>query len=1081
MLKRLLSLAMVCAMLAGLYVPVSAADAYALYAMDGDTRSLGGFGHYVAGAVYNGFREGDALPGKTGETVYEVTTKGARRDALIRLQNMTDRYTAGEKLHFSTEFMIPEGNTYYSNSGPTFNASFFTKADSADTTTTGLGVKNDGNRETKATDRRNVISFNPSTKKIQVFGKSVYTDVKWEENNWYKVDVVVETGAKPKAAIYVDGQPLIVNADYGNGVTFHKNDADATFDGIKTATDYVNVGGRDDSLNYFDTGIYGISGMSFGIVGGSSDDSITTMYMDNMSYKVLPANENPVIDSALKFKGLSDGATVDRNALKAVSVTLPEWIRGAVAKVSVSADGNDAAESTAAPFTFDLSAINRGLHNFTISAYDANGNLLKSATRSLVVAGAEEQTMYYMDFNASPFYHSSELYQGSTPHYNNMGDNTDVRKTTFEDVTDANGVTKRAAKLYSVNNTSELRLGYVPADGKVLKTGIVKVNYDMYIDNDNITSLQLCRKKSYPFALWDAEAKKFKTYNFWTGLKEEIYFDAAIGRWQNWEWTLDFEKGGMASLKIDGKTAFENVAIQSWSNDSHGYLGFVFAFLNSAEAENFIAVDDLKVTRYTGIEPVSYDMYDINVGKAYSEYTWAQIHTELGGSKKAAVPSDAVNSKIYGGVVADELGIALNEDFGESVIAEFSADDAYTADGTHKFAIPISMKQGIVQIEEGRTTVEYDFYLDNLNHNGMNIYLNYTSVAGIAAGTSKLKFSPFANQPATADIKVGQWQKHKMVMEYNDGDKVYVQYFVDGESIYYGYINYLYTNNTGTPTWFYWQIAGADNNGFYAANKMAIDNVKYTYEPIIPYINSVDFGEGNEKGGLVKAGATSANLALVGNAITADSVAGLVSVAEKGAETALEGITVTAAASASAKDVTNINISGLALEAGKTYTITIAPGIGFDSTALITHEPIEYTFTAVENFEEAITPDDGVAGNITVADVRFTVGSAPVYRNNVVKPYTGTLAEGQELRADVMVNNASDSAETFRVIIATYSGNKLVGVSVGEECTVSAKATNRVVTSGNITIGTEENLTAKVMIVDETNKVAPLSRAFDLK
>lgn len=855
MLKKCISLAIVCIMLAGFFVPAYADStvSYTQYVTDFENKSLGGFEQYFPGAYINGYIDGSNLPGKTDDTVYGVTTIGKEKNFVLRLTDLTTRYSLGEKLHFSTEFFVPETNVYYDkNTALALSATFFTSSDASDTTVCSLGVKNDGNKDTRKDDRNRIIRFNPQTSRIELFGNSVYTNTKWEAGKWNKIDVVVVTGALPQAAIYVNGQPVFINVDFGNGVTYHKDNKDATFDGIKTSTEYVKVGYRDDDLKYFDTGIYGIQKLSLSMLGGKTDTDKNSIYYDNTFLKVLSATEQPEIDTALSFRGVGDGASLKMSELSALEVSVPAWFADATTKVAVYVDGAQPVYDESAPFAFDLSALSAGLHNIEISAFDAKDNLLGKVSRQLSVVPDEDvKTVFSENFDSGDIVDTpnSFLKQGSSP--NNGG--TAKRKISFEDVTDSDGTKKRAALLYACGNQTAVKLSFLPLTNgtgdatKVIKTGIVKVTYDMCLKDDKFSQLSFFRRDGYNLVNWDSGQKKFVTNNDWTGVKGDYSFEAEIDKWQQWEWTFDFESDYTVTLKIDGATVLDKVPLQTFK--------------------------------------------------------------------------------------------------------ETSAD------------------------------------------------------------------------------------KH---LFYNFG------------------ISFKSTD----------------------ASSVAVDNFNVTCAVKDPYFTSADFGSGNSRGGYVKTSVTSATMTLAGRAIAPADVENALQVIDVEADSALVGIT---ASSDYANGVNTIIISGLNLEANKMYKIQLAKGMKYHTAGFVTNKPIEYTFIAVDDIPADAIADDGVAGDITVADVRYTLNGTPVYKDNVVKRYTGgTIAAGKELRADVMVNNSSSVAQTFRVALATYEDNVLTGISVSNEYTVPAKAQSMVFTSGKIDIAAAAAPDIKVMILTDENTIVPVSKAFSL-
>ena len=117
---------------------------------------------------------------------------------------------------------------------------------------------------------------------------------------------------------------------------------------------------------------------------------------------------------------------------------------------------------------------------------------------------------------------------------------------------------------------------------------------------------------------------------------------------------------------------------------------------------------------------------------------------------------------------------------------------------------------------------------------------------------------------------------------------------------------------------------------------------------------------------------------------------------------------------------------------------------------------------------------------ITVNDVRFTTHANSVDEAPLAGYAGAGLTEGYKLRADMLVSNGSDSAQTIAMVIATYSGDELVDVAIGGDAVVPAGAKNLTITSAPIVIGDDTNLTAKVFLLNSLGTLTPLSSAYDI-
>ncbi|MBE7031215.1 MAG: hypothetical protein E7409_07305 [Ruminococcaceae bacterium] len=1150
-MKRLISLLVVITMLAGMCITAGAAlPETTQYVFNGAGTDKGVLG--TDNFVQNN-KSGSPIrkvhgkvhgqPAKYGDDVWYVSAPYEHNDINIALNGdsiNTHGYVEGEKVHMTTEIMVPSTNdpiSRYAQSQIGLNVVPLVKdgSDALVKSTNGVHVPVAGT-SAGITD---ILALNTSTMRFDVFG-NVSTNEAWEYDKWYRLDIVMVMGQNPQAALYVNGSPLTVSSG-----------TDATFDGQKTTTDYVNVGVWDAEKNFVASPIWGVGEFYLQTVLNNNGYSNSKLYIDNMVYESLAATDEADIPTPLSLMGLADGAGVDRALLANATVSLPEWNAHLVKKVSLSIDGAEALVDDAAPFGFDLSTIIRGVRNIELKALDAEDNVLVSRNQTIVVGGKEEVVFLDCDFNMAwnvllnhPIY-NGPIYASANPHYANRNDMTETRHIDIEDVTDGaeTPVTKtQAVKLFSSGTDDNARFGWIN-DTQKATTGIVKVSYDYLVKNDDITQILIKPiHKNIPTLKYVAsesgEGGYYTSDNDYR-LNTKLNIPAAFDRWQRWDWTIDLSRGQI-SLDIDGEKAIDAAQFIGANDYADEGKGFQISFKGKEDPTNFVAIDNAKITYETGFTAYENDMYDHHAGKAYSEYTYDEIMAQpkifaynYGGTK---IPVGTEGGAVYGDTIMNAEDTApLNASIQDSLVVEFDGERVVT-DGTNAsadtYVLPFYVSRGLkkdpkgtsnILPEYGMTTIEYDFYTDNYDYKEWYVSFATMKVMGTnpnrnggTAGTSlmyNLYYPGFS-------LNAGKWQNHKIVLMHRDGAVVDVYAYADGKLIKTANMegnNWSRYHETNLQFVVKGKADPADETK-YAPSRIALDNVKVSYTPIVPHIESVSFAGADAAYGKV-ANITEGAIATVNMAgFDMNNLSSKISVTDSEG-TPVEIIPTLIPSTLGLPEFNESATSNLlqarsftlpigSLEVGKTYTIKVDSGLAFDrqknvyihhgddnqgtagdsvllednwSYSVTTREPSTYTFTVVESLPVAEIPDDGVAGDITVLDARFTTGAADV-ATGIVAPYVGGTAipAGKLLRADMKVNNASATAQTVYPVLATYSDNKLVGIALGTPETVHAKAENVTVTSGSVVVGTEANLTAKAFLLNDLVAISPLSGTYDI-
>lgn len=1007
-MKRLISLLVTIAMLAAMTISASAQlPSVKEYILD-DASDVG---HYVPSPIFNGFRSGTGLPGKEGGSVYQISNNASDMQLRFTPPAHTS-YADGEKVHLSAEIMIPSGS--FAAARQPYAAPGINLAVNTPDGAQGIAVKNGGHKDTKANTRNLILGFNTYSNRFILFGNSVYTDTKWEYDQWYRVDIVLVMGTSPKAAIYVDGDPLTINPDHKSGTPYHKDNYDATFDGYKTSSDYVEIGYRDGSLNYKEMTMTGVS-YFYPLTASFGNGDVNTMFADNMFYKALSADEKPEIPEALSLAGINDGATLLYDDLKSLDVNLPLWIEEGTAKVTLSVDG-EVFEDASAPYTFDIRGIDRGVKNITITAYDSSENVLKVANQTVTVAGNEKLTRVEETFDGAilegDFYGLSTRKADCTA----SGGKIDITK---EAITDSLGKDHgNSVKVLSKNQRVRYawgpnQVGDWAQEWPAYTDGLVKVSYDMYLDNKNISELRFYHEsdKGYQFAYWDSANQKFVTNNYWTGTTSSVYFDVDTKVWQKWDWTLDYDKGTV-SLKIGDEIKLNKVAMSANAKNA-GFSWWMFQFNSGSDEGNYIGIDNFKVEKENAI------------------------------------------STIY----ADDFAL------------EFSNAETYADATTKKAPIAYKTPVGTYKSNYGKTVIEYDYTLDNASHGAIRFKVHDVLFWQAPAGATTIKLDPWGSKTLSKGLATGVKQNHKIVI-YPNPAAAYanVMFYIDGTLVYDGTCGYKYDIGNYAAPFVAWELTGAKDTADttkFASNKLAVENISITYEPITPVIDSVTFADGLEKDGKVLASATGFTLNVSGMDI---NLADKVTVKELGTDVSLGTVSVSG---------NTVSVSDLALESGKTYVAEVASGVSYDLQGCTTKNNSTYVFEVVDEFEQAQIPDDGVEDDITVTDVRFTNSSDSIWTEPVHTYIGGNFEEGDVIRADITVNNNTMEKKTFRAIIATYYDNTLVDFSVGKDFVVNAGAKDTVITTGSVTVAQETNLKLKVMLVQDMDNMTPISVSYN--
>lgn len=276
---------------------------------------------------------------------------------------------------------------------------------------------------------------------------------------------------------------------------------------------------------------------------------------------------------------------------------------------------------------------------------------------------------------------------------------------------------------------------------------------------------------------------------------------------------------------------------------------------------------------------------------------------------------------------------------------------------------------------------------------------------------------------------------------------------------------------------------GVAFNWYGSKGSVGIDNLEIKYELVKPYIKSVDFGTDKAQGNKVLTSAATAAVEIPGKVFSVDGSANMASYVSL-VDSIGNAVSGASAVMAADGKTVNVTIPAGTLTAGEEYSIKVSGNIPLgreghtqvgtdagDYTIRNAEIDKSYTFIAVDSFEV-----DG----ITVNDVRFTTHANSVDEASLAGYAGAGLTEGYKLRADMLVSNGSDSAQTFTMVIATYSGDELVDVAIGGDTVVPAGAKNLTITSAPIVIGEKTNLTAKVLLLNSLGTLTPLSYAYDI-
>ncbi|MBE7031216.1 MAG: hypothetical protein E7409_07310 [Ruminococcaceae bacterium] len=179
------------------------------------------------------------------------------------------------------------------------------------------------------------------------------------------------------------------------------------------------------------------------------------------------------------------------------------------------------------------------------------------------------------------------------------------------------------------------------------------------------------------------------------------------------------------------------------------------------------------------------------------------------------------------------------------------------------------------------------------------------------------------------NIKMGEWTHHEWVLDYTTHT---MQLWQDGVAIMNTDSSSAYY---GTPTlemnvghkvydgfegiWFKWNVSKGD---------FGVDNLEIEYELAVPYVKSVDFGQGKARDNKVLTSATGVAVEIPGRVYSADGnakISDYVSLVDSGGNTVLDA---KAEMDADGKTV-NVTIPSGALIAGMDYHIKLDKGIPY--------------------------------------------------------------------------------------------------------------------------------------------------------
>lgn len=1039
-MKRLISLLVALAMLTGMCITAGAQlpgttsyfEDFEDGALSAPFSTVNGYG-----VAYFGVLEGvgDETE-KYGDKVYKMsqaaewTAKYSGLELGVKMENTHNTYADGEKVHMTSQIMIPAGTKFYRDpaGSPSVMANVFVDESGA---AYELGVQNAGDATYNDGRQVNSVVTFSDNKKIMLFGSQIHTTTTWAYDTWYTVDVVLVMGSKPQAAIYVNGEPLRIDPKFND---------DLTFDGVNTSTDYISVGYRvTDTANntsaFTEAPIKGV-GNYYPVRAAALHEAPedTAVYVDNIGYKALAANQEADIYTPFALAGIKDGDVVDRADLATATVTIPKWDAADIAKVSITVDGAETAlaEDAEAPYVFDLSKLERGIRTLTLNGYNANDELVKTRDYSISVAGNETHVRTDCDFEGTKAtIYGTELFQERNGiECVEVADSDGVSYgRSLQISASANSPFGQAIPLYYRNKTLE---GY--------DSGMAYMEYDMYIANDAVTNWQVSSNTTYIIG-YNSDTKKFVGTNY--GYLRSAYdysFPATFGKWQRWVWLFDYTTSKI-TLWIDGTPVINNATMENPTQNL--VREFEFVFNNASETENFVALDNFKVWRKNALPVKANDMSgDIS---------------SITGSGRTFVNTGELKTGV---VYAEDGETPLNPDFGNSLLMEIDAVDAA---GSGKYIQVGSLFDTLgkrLTAANGITTIEYDIYLQNSDYTALNFevnneYLWQSKNMGVCAA-----------EAPKIDLTPGAWHHHKFVLTppATAGGKPSIAVYVDGKHVRTTPANTNFAYDTPFLAFALTPAASAEDANLAKPILVALDNLSQSYEPIVPYMKGVAFDAASAYGEVVSS-ATTATITMGGVPVLA---ADKVSVVNADG-TALEG----ASASVSGNTIT---VSGLALTAGNTYRIEIAKGLGFDNNSMMaTTEKMSYAFKAVEALPVAAAATDGVQS------IKF-------FRHNSAGD--NAYAPGDEfvawdrICAEARVNNLSNEAKSFNLVLATYDASgRLQKVSVGD-CSVLANSVGRTVSSGYIVLeganeeagtpGDDLDITMKAFVLDSMGNLAPL-------
>jgi len=555
-------------------------------------------------------------------------------------------YLSGEKAHLSAQVYIPTGLGYYHSNTP----GPYTSLSLCD----GSSISHVKPSTSTITGNGQVVTF----KQTSASGGEIWflgaqkTTATWSANTTYTVDTVVTFGAQPTLSVYVNGLPLSMPT----GITA---------DGTATTTENVKLNGAS----------YGImSHNMMAISTVSNPTGATVVYTDEWVFENLKANEQPSLYNPVSIEGISDGAKVDIDELKTITVNAEGLTPD---KVTLYINEEKIADLTSAPFTFNVpstvkpgSAIIRaeatmGSHTFTQKHAVTFTRLYYRQSMNQDFTGHTTQTN---TSNAGWYYPSAREWDIATGAGWFMTPATVTDKggkhfdASFKFGTDAGAdpyyLEGRPAEGREPGQFTTINFGYQRfnndnSGNTYLEGNVVVFDWQMYIDNANMSAFNMTAgQKLFD---WDTTEQKLK----WN-VSGSTYTPVKLGYWQNYVLTIDMRDiSTKLTLTIDGETAFENATA---ANAITGFNIVRWNLTPDPVNGSFIALDNVKATH---IKPrPTYKSIEFHKG--------AETFTDT-----AAVPADIDT------IVITTEGTGLNsENFEKNIsLLENGEEFSYRVDG----------------------------------------------------------------------------------------------------------------------------------------------------------------------------------------------------------------------------------------------------------------------------------------------------------------------------------------------------------------------------------------------------------------